>query len=248
MLRDDEEIDALNINGFNIIQHKSKFKFGMDAVLLANFVYTKRGDKIVDLGSGTGIIPILIAAKSKDTYIIGIEIQKDMADMANRSILINELNDRISILNKDIRNIEKIIGNEKYDIVTANPPYLSFRSGFLKKDLSENISRYELNGKLEDFVKTTWRLLKFGGKFFMVHRADRIVDVLCTLRNYDLEPKKIQFVQPNKDERPNIMLIECKKGAKPGLTFMKPMYIYKNDGEYTEELLEIYNKTSIEEV
>ncbi|SNX53858.1 tRNA1(Val) (adenine(37)-N6)-methyltransferase [Thermoanaerobacterium sp. RBIITD] len=247
MLKNGERIDDLNLNGLKIIQHESKFKFGMDAVLLSNFVYTKKGDKIVDLGCGTGIIPILIAGKSNDTHIIGVEIQKEVSDMAYRSVMLNNLTDRITIINDDIRKIVDKLGIEKYDIVTTNPPYMPCETGFDKNNESENISRYELNGNLEDFIKVTWRLLKFGGKFFLVHRADRLVDIVYNLRKYNLEPKKIRFVQPYIDEKPNLVLVEAKKGAKMGLNIIKPLYVYRDNGKYTDELIEIYGKTSIEE-
>lgn len=247
MLKSGERMDDLNLNGLFIIQHKDKFKFGLDAVLLANFVSVKKGDRIVDLGCGTGIIPIIIAAKSRDTYIYGIEIQEYIADMAFRSVKLNDMSDRINIINGDIRHIANTLGYEKFDIVTANPPYMPYNTGFKKLKESENISRYEICGGLEDFVKTACELLKFGGKFFMVHRADRIVDIIYVLRKYNIEPKKMRFVHPRAGSRPNLLLIEAKKGSKTGLNIMEPLYVYKEDGAYTQELLDIYGKTALEE-
>lgn len=223
------------------------FKFGMDAVLLSNFVYTKRGDKIVDLGCGTGIIPILIAGKSRDTRIVGVEIQSEVANIAIRNVYLNNFEGRIDIINDDIRNVVDKLGIEKYDIVTSNPPYMPYKTGFDKNSESENISRYELNGGLDDFIKVAAKLLKFGGKFFLVHRVDRIVDIVYNLRICNLEPKKIRFIHPHFGEKPNLVLVEAKKGAKSGVVIMPPLYVYEENGEYTKELLSIYGKTSIEE-
>lgn len=247
MLKSGERLDDLNLKGLCIIQHEDKFKFGMDAVLLANFVSVKKGDRIVDLGCGTGIIPIIIAAKSRDTFIYGVEIQEYVADMALRSVEFNNMSERINIINGDIRDAAKILGCEKFDIVTSNPPYMPYNTGFDKLNESENISRYEIYGGLEDFVKSAGRLLKFGGKLFMVHRADRIADIVYVLRKYNIEPKKMQFVHPHVAGKPNLLLIEAKKGAKAGLNIINPLYIYKEDGGYTQELLNIYGKTTIEE-
>ncbi|MGB9779643.1 tRNA1(Val) (adenine(37)-N6)-methyltransferase [Caldanaerobacter sp.] len=247
MLKEGERFDELNIKNMVIIQHKDKFKFGMDAVLLANFVTAKRGDKIVDLGCGNGIIPILIAAKTKDTIIYGVEIQKEMVDMAERSVRVNHLEDRIKIVEGDVRGIEKILGHEKFDIVTSNPPYMPPYAGFEKKLVAENIARYELYGGIEDFVKTAYKLLKFGGKFFLVHRPDRLADIIYFLRKYSLEPKKLRFVQPYVDSKPNLLLLEAKKGAQPSLTVLPPLFVYEKTGEYTEEVKAIYSKESLEE-
>ncbi|AFK85670.1 MULTISPECIES: tRNA1(Val) (adenine(37)-N6)-methyltransferase [Thermoanaerobacterium] len=247
MLKDGERIDDLNLNGLKLIQREDMFKFGMDAVLLSNFVYTKRGDKIVDLGCGTGIIPILIAGKSRDTRIVGVEIQSEVANIAIRNVYLNNFEGRIDIINDDIRNVVDKLGIEKYDIVTSNPPYMPYKTGFDKNSESENISRYELNGGLDDFIKVAAKLLKFGGKFFLVHRVDRIVDIVYNLRICNLEPKKIRFIHPHFGEKPNLVLVEAKKGAKSGVVIMPPLYVYEENGEYTKELLSIYGKTSIEE-
>lgn len=247
MLRDGERLDELNLKDLVIIQHKDKFKFGMDAVLLANFVTAKKGDKIVDLGCGSGIIPILIAAKTQDTFIYGVEIQEDMADMATRSVVINKMEERIKIIKGDVRGLEKILEYEKFDIVTSNPPYMPVKTGFDKKQESENIARYEIYGGLEEFIKAASKLLKFGGKFFMIHRTERLVDILYFLRKYNLEPKKLRFVHPYVDSKPNLLLIESKKGSQPGLNILAPLYVYEKSGEYTKEIIEIYSKTQLEE-
>lgn len=235
-----ERIDELGCKNLKIIQNSDWFCFGMDAVLLANYSNIKKGSKVVDLGTGTGIIPILISGKNDVEKIYGIEIQREVAEMAGRSVELNNLSEKIEILNIDLKQAEEVLGNNIFDAVTSNPPYMPQDSGFKNKTDNKTISRHETECSLRDVIKTANRLLKPNGRFFLVHRPNRIVDILTLLREYKLEPKSIRFVHPKVGKSPNLVLIKSIKSAKPNLKFEDPLYIYNDDGSYTKELLDIY--------
>lgn len=239
-LKDTERIDDLQCGGLKIIQDIKGFCFGMDAVLLANYCDIKTNSTVVDLGTGTGIIPLLIWGKNKVKKIYGIEIQEEVAEMAKRSMKINGLSDSIEILNIDLKDAPKILGVNKFDVVTSNPPYMVAGTGIINPEDKKAISRHEVLCSLNDVIKTASRLLKHNGRFFMVHRPHRIVDILISLREYKLEPKSIRFVHPKVGEKPNLVLIKSIKAAKPELKFEKPLYVYNDDGTYTDEIYEIY--------
>lgn len=245
LVYDHERVDDLQLNNLKIIQNPEGFCFSIDAVLLGNFVTLKKNAKVVDLGTGTGIIPILLAGKSKTSHITGVEIQSEVADMAKRSIKLNKLEDRIEILNIDLKNIEEYLDINKYDVVTSNPPYM-YPDGNINIENKKAISRHEVKCNLEDVIKTASRLLKHNGKFFMVHRPIRLVDIMVCLRKYKLEPKKLRFVHPTYNKKPNLILVECVKCAKPELKILDPLYVYKENGKYTDEIHDIYDKKQIE--
>lgn len=241
-----ERVDDLQINNLKIIQNPEGFCFGIDAVLLANFVKLKKNAKVIDLGTGTGIIPILLAGKSRTSHITALEIQKEVADMADRSIKLNKLEDRIKILNIDLKNAEKFLEINGYDIVTSNPPYMH-REGLINTDDKKAISRHEVKCTLEDVIRIASRFLRHSGRFFMVHRPIRLVDIMFYCRQYKLEPKYLQFVHPTYNKRPNLLLLECVKAAKPELKILDPLYVYNEEGEYTDRIFHTYGKTYIEE-
>lgn len=243
MLKSSERIDDLGCKGLKIIQNREWFCFGMDAVLLANYCDIKKDSTVVDLGTGTGIIPILLSGKTQAKKIYGIEIQDDVAEMANRSVILNNLQDRIEIKNIDLKQATKALGKNIFDVVTSNPPYMSDDSGLKNKLDNKTISRHETKCSLRDVIETARDLLAHNGRFFMVHRPNRIVDILTLLREYNLEPKTIKFVHPKADKSPNLVLIKSVKASKPDLKFEDPLYVYRKDGEYTDELLEIYGMT-----
>ncbi|SHK17213.1 tRNA1(Val) (adenine(37)-N6)-methyltransferase [Paramaledivibacter caminithermalis] len=245
LLKENERIDDLQCKGLKIIQNSKGFCFGIDAVLLSNFCEIKKNAKIVDLGTGTGIVPILIAGKSTAEKIYGIEIQKEVADMARRSIKLNNLEERIEIINEDIKNIEGLIEVNSIDVVVSNPPYMEPHGGLKNPEDLKAISRHEIKCTLEDIIKITSRLLKHNGYFYLVHRPHRLVDIMFLCRKYKLEPKKLRFVHPNKNKKPNLILLKCIKAAKPELKFLNPLYVYGEDGSYTDEIYEIYGKESI---
>jgi tRNA1Val (adenine37-N6)-methyltransferase len=246
LIKEHERIDDLQCKGLKIIQNPKGFCFGLDAVLLSNFCEISKNALVVDLGTGTGIIPILIAGKSRAKKIYGIEIQNEVADMANRSVKLNNLEDRVKILNEDLKNTLSFIDVNSVDVVTSNPPYMNAKSGLKNPEDSKAISRHEIKCTLEDIIYTASRLLKHNGHFYLVHRPQRLVDIMCLCRQYKLEPKKIRFIHPNKNKKSNLLLLKCIKAAKPELKFMKPLYVYNEEGSYTDEVYEIYGKESIE--
>ena len=240
-----ERIDDLQINNLKIIQNPSCFCFGIDAVLLANFATLKKNSKIVDLGTGTGIIPILVAGKNPSSNLVAIELQEQMAEMASRSVKLNNLQDRIKVLNIDLKDALSSLEANSFDAVTVNPPYMH-AEGLINPNDNRAISRHEVKCTLEDVMQVASKLLKFRGSLFMVHRPQRLADIICLARNYKLEPKRIQFIQSTYNKKPNLLLIECRKSAQPELLFMDPLVIYDEEGNYTEKVLDIYSKESLE--
>ena len=246
LVHEHERIDDLQINNLKIIQNPEGFCFGIDAVLLANFVKLKKNAKVADLGTGTAIIPILLAGKSKTSHFTALEIQKDIADMAERSIKLNRLENRIKILSIDLKDAEKFLEVNKYDVVTSNPPYMHSK-GLINADDKKAISKHEVKCTLEDVIKTASRLLRHNGRVFMVHRPIRLTDIMFYCRQYKLEPKYLQFIHPTYNKKPNLLLLECVKSAKPELKILDPLYVYNGEGEYTDDIFRIYGKTCIKE-
>ena len=238
MLKEKERIDIVPGTNFKIIQNKERFSYGTDAIFLSNFAKGK--GIVVDLGTGTGIIPLRIYGKDKVDIIYGVEIQNEVAEMANRSIELNKLEENIKILNMDLKNLPDIFGKNTVDIVTSNPPYMKSGGALVNHDENFAISRHEVACNLRDIIEVTEYLLKPLGKFYMVHRPDRLVDIIYLLREYKLEPKYIRFVQPKLNKKPNLILIEAVKGGKPDLKFYDPLIVYNDDGSYTEEITTIY--------
>ena len=243
-LEENERIDDLEYNGLKIIQNKNGFCFGIDSVLLTDFSKEiKPNSKIMDLGSGTGIIPILLSAKTKNTNFIGVEIQEEDAQMANKSVKLNNLENRIIIENENILNLKDKYRRGSFDAITTNPPYKKIDTGIVNENNKKLISRHEITASLEDFIEISSFLLKDYGEFYMVHRPDRLVDIFYFMRKFNIEPKKIKFVYPNKNKKSNIILIKGVKCGKPFLKFEDNLYVYDEKGNYTEEILKIYNKT-----
>lgn len=242
-LKENERIDDLELNNLKIIQNKNGFCFGMDSVLLSDFAKNiKPNTKVIDLGTGTGILPILLSAKTKASKIVGIEIQEDVANMANRSVELNNLQNRLEIICENIKNLKNVYETNSFDAIVTNPPYKTKGTGGINELKSKLISRHEITADLEDFISISSYLLKDQSNIYMVHRPERLVDILSIFRKYKLEPKELKLVQPNCGKSPNLVLIKATKNAKPFLKIDKPLYIYKSDGTYTEELLKIYNK------
>ena len=241
-LRKGERIDDLEVNGFRIIQNPSFFCFGMDAILLANFARTGRKDRVLDLGTGTGIIPLLLTAKEKASYTEGLELQEEVAEMAGRSVELNHAEDRCRIRQGDIRQIEEVYARGTFDAVTCNPPYIKETSGLHNDTAAYNLARHEIAVNWEDVVKAAAYVLRPGGRFFLVHKPFRLPELMQTLQAYRLEPKRMQLVQPHEDQEPNMVLLEAVQGGGPQLTILPTLVVYNRDGSYTERLLEMYGK------
>lgn len=240
MLKDNEQLDDLQLKGLEIIQNKNKFKFGTDAVLLSDFAKIKSGGRCIDLGTGTGILPLLISAKYKPLEIIGLEIQKELCEMANRSILHNGLANLIKIVDGDIKNIKKLFIKESFENVISNPPYMKNGSGFQSDDESIAVSRHEIMCGIDDIAAASEYLLKDKGMLSMVHRPNRLVDVVSALRKHSLEPKIIRFVHPYANKAPNLFLINAQKNSQPFLKIEDPLVMRRDDGDYTDEIYKMY--------
>ena len=239
-IKDYERVDDLHRNGYMLIQDPKRFCFGVDAVLLSGFATAKKGDKVLDLGTGTGVIPILMSAKTKAEHFSALEIQPESAEMAKRSVMLNDLQDKIDIIEGDIKKAAEIFKPSSFDVITTNPPYINFEGGLKNSYDPKTIARHEVLCSLDDVASAAQRLLKFGGKFFMVHRPHRLTDIMCVLREHKLEPKRIRFVQPYADREPNMVLVEAVRSGKPMIKVMPTLVIYNSDGTYTQETLDIY--------
>lgn len=239
-LKENERIDDLQLNNLKIIQNSDWFCFGIDSILLSGFATEiHNSSKIIDLGTGTGILPILLSEKIKKSEIVGVEVQKEVADMAKRSIELNNLESRIEIINKNIKELEY---KEEFDAVVTNPPYKEKDTGLINSNKVKLISRHEVEGELEDFIKVSSKVLKNKGNMYMVNRPERIVDIFEYCRIYKLEPKEMRMVYSKVKSKPTLVLIKATKNANKYLKVKEPFYIYDEEGNYTEEILKIYNK------
>ena len=239
-LKATERIDELQRNGYRIIQDPSRFCFGMDAVLLTGFAHARQTDTLLDLGTGTGIIPLLMEAKYHCAHLTGLEIQPESADMAVRSVELNNLTDKISIVTGDIKEADKIFGSASFDCITCNPPYMIGQHGIVNPDAPKAIARHEVLCTFEDVAGQTAKLLKPGGHFFLVHRPFRLAEIITILVRYKLEPKRMQLVYPYVDKEPNMVLIEAVRGGRSRMSVEKPLIIFEKPGVYCPEITQIY--------
>jgi tRNA1Val (adenine37-N6)-methyltransferase len=239
-LKDKERLDDLQRNQYQIIQNPETFCFGMDAVLLSGFAIAKQNARMLDLGTGNGIIPLLMAAKTEAKTIVGLEIQAESADMAMRSVALNKLKERISIVQGDIKEVERLFPAASFDVVTSNPPYMTDNHGLKNDKTPKAIARHEIKCTFEDVVKAAAYTLVPNGKFFLVHRPFRLPEIISELKRYGLEPKRMQLVYPFVDKEPNMVLMEAVKGGNPRMKVEKPLIIYKEVGIYTDEIYDIY--------
>ncbi len=240
ILKEKERLDELQRKGYQIIQNPEKFCFGMDAVLLSGFAHARKGDKLLDMGTGTGIIPILMEAKTECSHLTGLEIQEESADMARRSVELNGLSDKITIVTGDIKEADNIFPSASFDCITCNPPYMIGQHGLTNPEEPKAIARHEVLCTLDDVIRQAAKLLKPGGHFYMVHRPFRLAEIMTTMSQYKLEPKRMRLVYPYVDKEPNMVLIEATRGGKPRMTVEKPLIVYKEVGVYTEEIYDIY--------
>lgn len=237
---EDERIDDLQRNGYRIIQKKKGFCFGMDAVLLSGFAQVKEGEVAVDLGTGTGIIPILLEAKTKGKHFTGLEIQEEVAEMAGRSVRLNQLENRVDIVRGDIKEASRLFGKASFDVVTSNPPYMNDNHGLKNPELPKAIARHEVFCALDDVCREASLLLKSGGRFYMVHRPHRLAEIITALKNYKLEPKRMKLVHPFVDKEANMVLIEAVRGGRSMMKVEAPIIVYREPGVYTQEIYDVY--------
>lgn len=238
-LCDGESLDDLQ-NGYFIIQSEKGFRYGMDAVLLSGYASVRPGEKVLDMGTGTGILPILLAAKTPGESFTGLEIQEKSACMARRSVAYNGLQDRIQIVTGDIKEAAAVFGPASFDVVVSNPPYMTGNHGLLNAEQSRAIARHEVLCTLEDLVRETARVLTSRGRFYLVHRPFRLAEIISVLKAYHLEPKRMRLVYPYVDKEPNMVLLEACRGGNPRIQVEKPLIVYEKPGIYTDEIREIY--------
>ena len=239
LVKENERVDDLQ-NGYYIIQDPRKFCFGMDAVLLSGFARVKKGEKVLDMGTGTGIIPVLLASKTVGEYFTGLEIQEECAEMAARSVKYNNLEDRVSIRQGDIKEAVSIFGAASFHVVTCNPPYMIGQHGIQNDTSAKTIARHEVLCDLDDILRESAKILKQGGRFYMVHRPFRLAEIFSKMVAYHIEPKRMRLVYPFVDKEPNMVLIEGLRGGKSRLTVEKPLIVYKEPGVYMPEIYDIY--------
>lgn len=240
IIKDGERVDELHRNGYRIIQNPEKFCFGMDAVLLSGFARVKKNECVLDIGTGTGIIPILLEARTQGRHFTGLEIQAESADMAKRSVAMNGLQEKIEIVTGDIREAGELFDAASFDVITSNPPYMINSHGLKNPEAEKAIARHEILCTLEDVIREGGRMLKDGGRFYLVHRPFRLVEIFVCLTKYGLEPKRMKLVYPYVDKEPNMVLIEALRGGRSRLTIEKPLIVFEAQGEYTSEITELY--------
>lgn len=241
-LRPGERIDDLQRNGYRIIHDPGRFCFGMDAVLLSGFAgeHILPGAKVLDMGTGTGIIPILLEARTKAAHLTGLEIQGESADMARRSVALNHLEEKIEIIQGDIKEAGDLFAAASFDVVTCNPPYMIGQHGLTNPEAPKAIARHEILCTFEDVASQAAKLLSPGGSFYLVHRPFRLAEIMGTLMRHKLEPKRMQLVYPFVDREPNMVLLQAVRGGRSRLQVEKPLIIYKEPGVYTAEIYDIY--------
>ena len=239
-LKENERLDDLQRNGLQIIQKTDGFCFGMDAVLLSGFAVVKKGERMLDLGTGTGIIPILLTAKTEGEHFTGLEIQEESADMARRSVRYNHLEEKVDIVTGDIVEAGQLFALASFDVVTSNPPYMNDAHGLKNPGDAKAIARHEVKCTLEDVVREGTRVLKPGGRFYMVHRPRRLIEIIQTMKKHGLEPKRMKMVHPYVDREANMVLIEAVRGGGALLKMEAPVIVFNEQGGYTEQIRVTY--------
>ena len=241
----DEGIDDLQLKGLKLIQKQQGFRFGVDAVLLSDFANIKNKHRVVDLCTGTGIIPFLAYGKYNPKEVIGLEIQDDMVEMANRSSELNDITDIVKFVHGDLKDKKLIDSLGKFDVVTVNPPYKLNNAGIVNPNDKLAIARHEVMCTLEDVIIASRRLLKDNGRMFIVHRPERLADIFGLMRKYKIEPKRVRMVQPNTKKAPNIVLIEGQRDGGSFLKWEESLYVYNDNGEYSDEINRIYGRSEL---
>lgn len=235
-----ERVDFIQRKGYKIIQNPEVFCFGIDAVLLADFAKAKRNDFVLDIGTGTGIVPILMFARYENKSYVGIDVQEDMVDMASRSVQLNKIEDNVKMLHLNVKDLRSVYHEGSFDIVTSNPPYMKGNAGLVNENESKMIARHEITCTLEDIIENASYVLKDKGKLYMIHRPHRLSDIMYFMRKYRVEPKRMRMIHPKEGKAPTMVLIEGVKYANPELVVEAPLYVYSKDGNYTNEIYKIY--------
>lgn len=267
-LQEGERLDDTGFGGYRLIQKRAEFCYGVDAVLLASFAASgvRPGDRVCDLGTGTGIIPLILAHKTEASRITGVEIQRDSWERACRMAALNGLEGRLHFLNEDVGQLASMVGASKatesraaepktaesklngalaagsFQTVTCNPPYMAGEAGLKSKNEAKRIARHETTAGLADFIAVAAALLEERGEFCLVHRPSRLVDILALCRQHRLEPKELQLVSPRSGQAANIVLVRCFKGGGPELAVLPTLPVYGPDGAYSKEIMEIYER------
>lgn len=239
-LNPDERLDDLQRNGYKLIQNIKIFCFGMDAVLLCSFASVAEGDKVLDMGTGNGVIPILLKGRTAGSHFTGLEIQEINVDMARRSVRFNKIEDYVEIVQGDIKEASAIFGGASFDVVTTNPPYMNENHGLKNPESHKAIARHEILCTLEDVIREGAKVLKPGGRFCMVHRPHRLVEIFELMRKYRVEPKRMRMVHSFADKEATMVLVEGVRGGKPMIKVEKPLIIYEKEGKYTDEIIRLY--------
>ena len=242
LVKDGETLDDLQLKDICIIQKREGFRFGIDAVLLANFANVKKKHKVMDLCTGTGIVPFIIKGKKEPEKIVGLEIQNKFVEMANRSIKINGFNDTMEFLHGDLKDKELLKSIGRFDVVTVNPPYKLEKSGIVNPNDKYAIARHEVMFNLDNVIEACRIVLKDNGRLYMVHRPERLADIFCIMRKYKIEPKRVQMVHPNTKKPANILLVEGQRDGGAYLKWEPPIYVYNDDGSFSKEINEIYGR------
>ena len=237
-----ESIDDLQLNGLQLIQKEQGFRFGVDAVLLSHFANVKKKHRVIDLCTGTGIVSFLVYGKYKPQEVIGLEIQDDMVEMANRSSKLNDTSDIVKFVQGDLKDKALLDSLGRFDVVTVNPPYKLNNAGILNPNDKLAIARHEIMCNLEDVIVSARRLLKDNGRMFIVHRPERLADIFGLMRKYKIEPKRVRLVQPNTKKAPNIVLVEGQRDGGAFLKWEETLYVYDDNGNYSEEINRIYGR------
>lgn len=239
-LKQNERIDELNIKGYRIIQNSDGFCFGMDAVLLSGFSVVREGETVLDLGTGTGVIPILLEAKYPGRHYCGLEIQESFVDMAGRSVSLNSIEHKVEIIQGDIKEAASLFPLSSFDVITSNPPYMDSGKGLLNPTSMKAIARHEVLCNLEDVIYNASKLVRVGGRFYMVHRPHRLIDIISLLRKYKMEPKRLRMVHSYVDKEATMVLIEAVRHGKPMIKVEAPLIIYESENQYTDDIYKIY--------
>ena len=238
----DEGVDDLQLNGLKLIQKQQGFRFGVDAVLLSHFANIKSRHRVIDLCTGTGIVPFLAYGKYAPKEVIGVEIQEDMVEMANRSSVLNNTTDIVKFVHGDLKDKSLLDSLGKFDVLTVNPPYKLNNAGIVNPNDKLAIARHEVMCTLEDVIVAARRLLKDNGRMFIVHRPERLADIFGLMRKYKIEPKRVRMVQPNTKKVPNIVLVEGQRDGGAFLKWEETLYVYDDNGNYSEEIDRIYGR------